>query len=90
MAVPKATVDKDNCMSRRKHQIGPAWQPGVMQTVAKACSMQSLADQHFGASVLAANARHHATSCFSIDDVCHDDRSDWTLAVTRIPISLRT
>lgn len=58
VAVPEATVHKDDSIVSPEHQIGAAREVGLMKSKAVAKSVYEAAHDHLGAGVLRANAGH--------------------------------
>lgn len=71
MAMPKATMNQDNCLILGKHKIGLSWESGIVQPVAVASRVKGCADDHFRLGILTANAGHHLRASQLIHHVCH-------------------
>lgn len=70
MAVPEASMNKQDGAILRKNQIGLAWQTGNLKPKTEACPVQGAAHRHFGPGVPASDARHHARAGCLVNDVC--------------------
>jgi hypothetical protein len=70
MAMPEATMDKQDDAIPWKNQVGPTGQSS-MQPKSQARPMQMAAHDDFGPRVPRANARHHPTSGRPINDIHH-------------------
>ena len=64
MTVPKASIDLDDGLIARKHEIGLARKIFDVQAVSETPRMQTLPYQELRFGVLAPNPRHHLTSFF--------------------------
>ena len=69
MTVPKASIDLDDGLIARKHEIGLARKIFDVQAVSETPRMQTLPYQELRFGVLAPNPRHHLTSFFLLTGV---------------------
>ena len=71
VAVPKASVDKDDCLVFAQYYVGGAGQTLDVYAVAVAMSVQVTSHNQFWFCVLALDARHALVPLFFCHPVCH-------------------
>jgi hypothetical protein len=64
MAVPKASVHKDDLAAAWKNQVWTTWQVLRIQSITISKSVNHAAHCHLGLGILLANALHDASALF--------------------------
>ena len=71
VTVPKASVDKDDCLVFAQYYVGGAGQAFDVYAVAVAVGVQIMSHDQLGLCVLALDARHALVPLFLSHLVCH-------------------
>lgn len=71
VAVPKATIDEDDCLVFAQYNVGGTGQALDVYAVAVAMGVQVTAHNYLGLGVLAFDARHALVPLFFCHPVCH-------------------
>ena len=71
VAVPEASMNKNNRVIFWQDDIGLSWQGAHMQTIAESASMQEAPNKHLWFRILVSNAAHHLTSLGTVNYVYH-------------------
>ena len=58
MAMPEASMHKDDLTLATKNKVWATWKPPIVQAVAIAQAMRETTDDHFRLGVLAAHSPH--------------------------------
>ena len=72
VTVPKAAVDKDDCLVFAQYYVGGTWQAFDIYAVAVAVGMEVTAHNQLWFGVLALDARHTLVPLLFAHSVCHD------------------
>lgn len=72
VAVPEASVDKDDCLVFAQYYVGGTWQAFDIYAVAVAVGMEVTAHNQLWFGVLALDARHTLVPLLFAHSVCHD------------------
>lgn len=60
--MPEAAVNKYHHLTGLEHEVGPAWQVAVVETVAEPMCMEVRPNGHLGLRALPLNPRHQAAA----------------------------
>lgn len=71
MSMPEAAMDEDDRIVLRQHDVRLAGYALDVQPVSEAQRMQGSPKSQFRLRALPANARHHAGSGLTVDNICH-------------------
>lgn len=72
MAMPEATVNKDDRPIFGEYDVRLARELVVVKLVPVAQCVEAASNDEFGLCILATNTRHHAAAGNTVDDIRHD------------------